>query len=217
MDLFPVQLSAGQGYRLSLAARGYDHASGVPLPEPAGFLKRLFSKSSSNAGPPELAVSLGSLADTTLLLSPEWKEYVIRIPAVPGRESIKAGPTLSLRSRGTAWCDEVTLVPDPLISRPICLRDACQLCLKACYMNVITMRDDPQVRDYRSVDVVDKDVIFVDTPVKSDPRLCDMRRHRLLNPPVRGDCARICPIPNERERLPERLQAIVREWRGATS
>jgi hypothetical protein len=80
-------------------------------------------------------------------------------------------------------------------------------------MGVITFRDDPQVRDYRSVEVVHKDVIFVDTPTKSDPRLCDMRRHRMLNPPVRGDCARICPLPREQKRLPKRLQALVQEWK----
>jgi epoxyqueuosine reductase QueG len=131
-----------------------------------------------------------------------------------GYNNIVLTPQFGPRQRFNSIITAADLVPDPLISQPICLRDACQLCLKACYMNVITMRDDPQVRDYRSVDVVDKDVIFVDTPVKSDPRLCDMRRHRLLNPPVRGDCARICPVPNERERLPERLQAIVREWKG---
>ena len=76
-------------------------------------------------------------------------------------------------------------------------------------MGVITMRDDPQVRDYRSVDVVHKDIIFVDTPVKSDPRLCNTRRHRMLNPPVRGDCARVCPVAQGDRRLPKRLQRLI--------
>jgi hypothetical protein len=66
------------------------------------------------------------------------------------------------------------------------------------------------VRDYRSVDVVHKDVIFIDTPVKSDPRLCDTRRHRLINPPVRGDCARVCPVAQpQQRRLPKRLQELI--------
>ena len=133
-----------------------------------------------------------------------------------GYNNLVLTPQFGSRQRFNSIITEAELVPDPLIEKPICLRDACKLCLKACYMNVITMRDDPDVRDYRSVDVVHKDVIFIDTPSKSDPRLCDTRRHRMLNPPVRGDCARICPVPHEPNRLPKRLQAIVREWRPKT-
>jgi len=121
------------------------------------------------------------------------------------------------RQRFNSIITEAELVPDPLITEPICLRDECMLCLKACYMGAITMRDDPLVIDYRSVESVDKDRIFIDTPAKTDPRLCDVRRSRMLNPPVRGDCARICPIPFARKRLPKRLQAIVQEWKSGDS
>jgi epoxyqueuosine reductase QueG len=134
-----------------------------------------------------------------------------------GYNNIVLTPQFGPRQRFNSIITEAELVPDPLISEPICLRDACKLCLEACYMGAITMRDDPQVRDYRSVDEVDVDVILIDTPTRSDPRLCSMRRHRLLNPPVRGDCARICPIPHERKRLPVRLREIVRAWKAGTS
>ncbi|MFO7916618.1 MAG: hypothetical protein R6V13_00870 [Anaerolineae bacterium] len=117
------------------------------------------------------------------------------------------------RQRFNSIITEAELVPDPLIDEPICLREECRLCLEACYMGAITMRDDPEVRDYRSVDHVDVDRIFVDTPTKTDPRLCDQRRLRLPDPPVRGDCVRICPVPQERERLPKRLQEIVAGWK----
>ncbi|MBN2414912.1 chitobiase/beta-hexosaminidase C-terminal domain-containing protein [bacterium] len=119
VDLFPARLEPGQGYRLSLIARGYDHAGGVRLPGPSGFLKRLFSGTSSDAGPARLQVRLGVLADTTLTLSRDWREYVLRIPAIPGRESIRTGPSLSLRNRGTAWVDRLRLIADPLITTEI--------------------------------------------------------------------------------------------------
>ncbi|MFN2229693.1 MAG: hypothetical protein ACK2VA_07985 [Anaerolineae bacterium] len=131
-----------------------------------------------------------------------------------GYNNIVVTPQFGPRQRFNSIITEAKLEPSPLLEKPVCLRDACMLCQKACYMGAITMRDDPRVRDYRSVDEVDRSVIFVDTPAKTDPRLCDMRRHRIPNPPVRGDCARVCPVPRVRERLPDRLQAIVEEWRA---
>ncbi|MFP3897413.1 MAG: hypothetical protein ACLFV5_11345 [Anaerolineales bacterium] len=49
--------------------------------------------------------------------------------------------------------------------------------------------------------------------LKIDPHLCDQRRLRTPEPPVRGDCARICPVPHEGKRLPQRLQGIVANWK----
>lgn len=130
-----------------------------------------------------------------------------------GYNNVVLTPQFGARQRFNSIITAAELVPDPLIDKPICLRDACMLCQKACYMGVITMRDDPNVRDYRSVDRVHKNIMFIDTPAKSDPRLCDLRRHRMLNPPVRGDCVRVCPLPAEHKRLPRRLQALVEEWK----
>jgi epoxyqueuosine reductase QueG len=131
-----------------------------------------------------------------------------------GYNNLVLTPQFGSRQRFNSIITEAELVPDPLIEKPICRRDACRLCQQACYMGVITMRDDPQVRDYRSVDVVHKDIIFIDTPAKSDPRLCDTRRHRQLNPPVRGDCARVCPVAKTKKRLPKRLQALIQAQKG---
>jgi epoxyqueuosine reductase len=131
-----------------------------------------------------------------------------------GYNNIVLTPQFGPRQRFNSIITEAELAPNPLIEEPICLRDECGLCMKACYMGVITFRDDPTFRDYRSVDQVDKSVVFVDTPVRSNAPLCDMRRHRQIDPPVRGDCARVCPVPHERTRLPKRLQALVREWKG---
>jgi epoxyqueuosine reductase QueG len=134
-----------------------------------------------------------------------------------GYNNIVLTPQFGARQRFNSIITEAELEPSPLLDKPVCLRDACMLCQKACYMGVITMRDDPQVRDYRSVDKVHREIIFIDTPAKSDPRLCDMRRHRMVNPPVRGDCARVCPVPYVRDRLPKRLQELVRAWKAGGS
>jgi epoxyqueuosine reductase QueG len=116
------------------------------------------------------------------------------------------------RQRFNTIVTEAELVPDPLISEPICLRDNCRLCMKACIVEAITLRDDRSFSDYRLVDKVDKDVIFIDTPAKTDPVSCNQRRARIPNSPVRGDCARICPLPVTRTHLPVRLKAMVEEW-----
>ena len=119
------------------------------------------------------------------------------------------------RQRFNTLVTDAPLVPDPLISEPICLRDKCGLCLKACYMGAITFRDDPSARDYRHVDRVDKDVIFVDTPTRTSGPLCGRRKERVVNPPVRGDCVRICPLPSLSDNLPDHLRVIVDEWRSS--
>ncbi|MFN2229694.1 MAG: hypothetical protein ACK2VA_07990 [Anaerolineae bacterium] len=131
-----------------------------------------------------------------------------------GYNNIVLTPQFGPRQRFNSIITEAELVPDPLIEDPICLRDGCALCIRACYMGAITLRDDPAFRDYRSVDRVDRNTVFIDTPVRTNPPLCDMRRQRIPNPPVRGDCARVCPVPHERTRLPERLQELVRAWKA---
>jgi epoxyqueuosine reductase len=118
------------------------------------------------------------------------------------------------RQRFNSIVTEAELRPDPLISEPICLREECGLCLRACIAQCITMRDDPEVRDYRSIERDDRSRIFVDTPAKTDPKLCRRRREGRPDSPVRGDCIRVCPVPREPRRLPKRLQAMMEEWRA---
>lgn len=116
------------------------------------------------------------------------------------------------RLRLNSIITDAELLPDPLITKPICLRDKCRLCLKACYMNAITLRDDPEKKDYRSVDKVYKDIIFIDTPAKTDPLICRKRTDRIPDHPVRGDCLRVCPIPKIPVNPPERVKALIKEW-----
>jgi epoxyqueuosine reductase len=116
------------------------------------------------------------------------------------------------RQRFNSIITDAELIPDPLITEPICLRDRCRLCFKACIMECITLRDDPAVTDYRSVAQDDHTRIFIDTPAKTDPTLCRRRRDGNPHSPVRGDCIRVCPIPAMPKRMPERLQGIVDAW-----
>jgi epoxyqueuosine reductase QueG len=118
------------------------------------------------------------------------------------------------RQRFNSIITDAELVADPLIAEPICLRDKCGLCLRACIMECITMRDSPDVVDYRSVQADDRARIFIDTPAKTDPTLCRRRRVGKPHSPIRGDCARVCPIPALPKRLPKRLQGIVETWQA---
>jgi epoxyqueuosine reductase QueG len=115
------------------------------------------------------------------------------------------------RQRFNSIITDADLVPDPLISEPVCLRDQCRLCIKACIVECITLRDDPQTTDYRSVEQDDHSRIFIDTPAKTDPTLCRRRREGNPHSPIRGDCIRVCPIPSAPARMPKRLRQIVEQ------
>jgi len=121
------------------------------------------------------------------------------------------------RQRFNSIVTDAELVPDPLISEPICLRDACKLCLEACIMSCVTMRDDPDVTDYRSIDKDDRTRIFIDTPAKTDTTLCRRRRDGRPDSPVRADCVRVCPVPRKSKHLTDRLKGIVEAWESKRS
>jgi len=131
-----------------------------------------------------------------------------------GYNNIVLTPQFGPRQRFNSIITDAELEPDPLLSRPLCLRESCRLCLRACIMQCITLRDDPAVRDYRSVERVDCAAIFIDTPAKTDPTLCTRRRDGRPDSPIRGDCARVCPVPSAPKHLPDRLVGIVQEWQA---
>lgn len=120
------------------------------------------------------------------------------------------------RQRFNSIVTDAELLPDPLVAEPICLRERCRLCLRACIMDGITLRDDPEVVDYRSIAQDDRRRIFIDTPAKTDPTLCRRRREGRPDSPIRGDCIRVCPVPALPRHLPQRLEAIVAEWQGGS-
>ena len=131
-----------------------------------------------------------------------------------GYNNIVLTPQFGPRVRFNSIITDAELVADPLLATPLCLRDRCGLCLAACHMDAVALRDDPARRDdYRAVDRVDRDRIFVDTPAMTDAPLCTRRKDGPDVAPVRGDCFRICPLPGWQEHLPERLTGIIEEWK----
>ncbi len=68
------------------------------------------------------------------------------------------------RQRFNTVVTDAELVPDPLITAPICLRDKCMLCMKARHMDAICFRDNQAKKDYRTVAAIDKSVIFTTRP-----------------------------------------------------
>ncbi|MCJ7823156.1 MAG: hypothetical protein MUQ26_08805, partial [Armatimonadetes bacterium] len=121
------------------------------------------------------------------------------------------------RQRFNSILTDAELVPDPLITEPICLRDACKLCLEACIVSAVTMRDDPDVTDYRSIEKDDHTRIFIDPPAKTDTTICRRRRDGRPDSPVRGDCIRVCPVPRKSKHLTDRLKGIVEAWEARRS
>jgi len=112
------------------------------------------------------------------------------------------------RQRFNSVVTNAELEADPLVERPICLRDKCGLCLRACCVDCISLRTDDGVEDDRSLANDDTERIFIDTPSRSIPRRCMSRTEAVRDFPVRGDCLRICPVPRPPKRLPDRLERI---------
>ena len=117
-------------------------------------------------------------------------------------------PQYGPRQRFNSIITEAELVPDPLIDSPICLRDDRLIYMKACIVQFVTLRDDPVMKDYRSVAEFDHSQIFIGTSAKTDPRISTRRRDRIFNSPIRGDCVRICSLPSEPTHLPRRLKEL---------
>jgi len=116
------------------------------------------------------------------------------------------------RQRFNSIITDAPLVADPLLTEPVCLRDECRLCQQACIASCFTLRDDPAVKDYRSLPADDRSRIFIDTPARTDPTLCRRRRENRPDSPVRGDCVRVCPVPRRSRHLPQRLERILQAW-----
>ena len=112
------------------------------------------------------------------------------------------------RQRFNSVVTDAEIEADPLLDKPICLRDKCRLCLKACIMECLFLRTDDKFRDYRSMEHDDTERIFIDTPSLSIPSLCMSRTDGRSDFPIRGDCLRICPVPKRPKRIPKRLKEI---------
>jgi len=106
LSLFPVYLQYGHTYRFSLwakAAPREDTWSG------RGFFYRVFHK---KPPPPSFTVTAPGLAEKTFPLTTEWKEYEMFItPSDSSDPVVRTFVTFSQDTRGTAWFDDVSLVP----------------------------------------------------------------------------------------------------------
>lgn len=90
------------------------------------------------------------------------------------------------RIRWNSIITEAEFEYTPLISQRICLREKCRKCLDACTAGAIQLREG-----------IDADQIFINTPSKTDYRLCPfwdangIRNHRCF---FYGTCLRVCPV-----------------------
>jgi len=82
------------------------------------------------------------------------------------------------RVRYTSVITAAPLVPDPLITEPICRRETCQECIKACPSRAIGPRPDRP------------DGIFLNPPSQTYARGCN---HRPAGWPL-GTCLKVCPV-----------------------
>ena len=129
-----------------------------------------------------------------------------------GYNNLVLTPQYGCRQRFNSIITDAELEPDPLITKPICLRDKCRLCFPACHMDALKLRDDKSYNDYRSVEKVDRDIIFIDTPAISRPVVCQARMENTDYFPVRGDCYRVCPIPRIPKHPTKKLKALYDNW-----
>ncbi len=125
-----------------------------------------------------------------------------------GYSNVVLTPRFGPRQRFNSVVTDARLQPDKLLEEPLCLRNECKLCLKACVMGCISLRSAPVTGGDPSLDGEDRARVFIDTPSQTGPLSCMSRTARCDDPPVRGDCLRICPLPRPPERLPARLEAI---------
>ncbi|MHC4716318.1 MAG: 4Fe-4S binding protein [Planctomycetota bacterium] len=126
-----------------------------------------------------------------------------------GYSNVVLTPQFGPRQRFNSILTDAELTADPLLAEPLCRRDKCRMCQKVCYMDAVALRDEGDVVDYRTIEKVDPDVIFIDTPARTDPNLCMARTDGRTEWPTRGDCIRVCPVPTGRKRhTTERLKAI---------
>ena len=131
-----------------------------------------------------------------------------------GYHNIVITPQFGTRQRFSTVVTEAELEPTPLLDKPLCLREKCGMCLRACYKDAIFLRDDERFVDYRTVDKIRNDVIFIDTPSKTSPVRCRDRSNDGEQFIVRGDCLRVCPLPKVPKNLSGRLQGIINDWKA---
>lgn len=117
-----------------------------------------------------------------------------------GFNNIVLTPQFGPRVRFVSIITEAPLEPDPLISEKVCLREKCDTrgarCLQVCSAGAIQLRED-----------TDHNAIFIDTPSKTDARLCQIlppeelgARSAMHGCIYYGECANVCPVGVKRRK-----------------
>jgi hypothetical protein len=106
LSFFPAYLEYGHTYRFSLWARGAPRKDTWPE---KSFLYRLFHK---KPAAPSFTVNAGGITDSTFLLTTGWKKYEMFVTLDDSLTPVmRVSLSLSLDTRGTAWFDDLSLVP----------------------------------------------------------------------------------------------------------
>ena len=106
LSFFPSYMEYGHTYRLSVWAKG---APRQDTWSSRSFLYRLFHKKPPD---PSFSLTAGSIVRKTFPLTTEWKKYEMFItPDDSTQAVVRISPGLTLDTRGTAWFDDLDLVP----------------------------------------------------------------------------------------------------------
>ncbi|MCD6347526.1 MAG: beta-galactosidase [Bacteroidales bacterium] len=111
LSFFPVRMSSGSGYSLSIWAR-LDTNSIMPMERT--FWQRLFRRNKYRGS--FFTLSIGSYANEKFRLTSDWARYTIYFNiSDKGTKTVKLGASLELNTQGTAWFDQLELRADPVI------------------------------------------------------------------------------------------------------
>jgi epoxyqueuosine reductase QueG len=97
-----------------------------------------------------------------------------------GLNNLVLTPQYGPRQRFNSIITDADLEPDPIISKKICLRDKCLLCIKECGAQALKLRTDQ-----------DQEEIFLDPPSITNKEACyNLHRKKACW----GRCISVCPI-----------------------
>jgi epoxyqueuosine reductase len=97
-----------------------------------------------------------------------------------GLNDLVLTPEYGPRVRFISVITTAALDPDPLLSEPLCLREACRACVDACELNAIQPRDNAS-----------DPAPFLDMPSTINKETC-LRRHGEAM--CQGRCIAVCPV-----------------------
>ena len=95
-----------------------------------------------------------------------------------GYNNIVLTPRYGPRVRFASLITTAPLLPDPLLTEPVCLREDCRKCLDVCPVGALALRPERA------------DGIFLDPPARTAVEVCSGRPAETSQ----GNCLRVCPV-----------------------